>query len=94
MNFSGIIIGLASFMLIGLFHPIVIKAEYHLGTKCWWMFFLVGLIGVITSLCVKNIQASILWGIFAFSCFWSILELFQQKKRVEKGWFPKKTASK
>lgn len=94
MNFSGIIIGLASFMLIGLFHPIVIKAEYHLGTKCWWMFFLVGLIGVIASLCVKNIQASILLGIFAFSCFWSILELFQQKKRVEKGWFPKKTASK
>ena len=94
MNFSGIIIGLASFMLIGLFHPIVIKAEYHLGTKCWWMFTLVGLIGVIASLCVKNIQASILLGIFAFSCFWSILELFQQKKRVEKGRFPKKTASK
>ena len=27
-------------------------------------------------------------GVTAFSCFWSILELFQQKKRVEKGWFP------
>ena len=94
MNFSGILIGLASFMLIGLFHPIVIKAEYHLGTKCWWMFALVGIIGVIASLCVKNIQISILLGIFAFSCFWSILELFQQKKRVEKGWFPKKTKSK
>jgi hypothetical protein len=26
----------------------------------------------------------------AFSSFWSILELFEQKKRVEKGWFPKK----
>ncbi len=90
MNFSGIIIGLASFLLIGLFHPIVIKAEYHLGTQCWWMFALVGILGAIASLCVKNIQMSILLGIFAFSCFWSILELFQQKKRVEKGWFPKK----
>ena len=26
---------------------------------------------------------------FAFSSFWSILELFQQEKRVERGWFPK-----
>ncbi|MBQ5864199.1 MAG: DUF4491 family protein, partial [Bacteroidales bacterium] len=23
------------------------------------------------------------------SSFWSILEVFEQKKRVEKGWFPK-----
>ncbi|MBO7458075.1 MAG: DUF4491 family protein [Paludibacteraceae bacterium] len=25
----------------------------------------------------------------ACSSFWSILELFEQKKRVERGWFPK-----
>jgi hypothetical protein len=29
-------------------------------------------------------------GVFAFSSFWSIGELFQQRKRVEKGWFPKR----
>lgn len=29
-------------------------------------------------------------GVFSFSCFWSILELFQQSERVRKGWFPKK----
>ena len=28
-------------------------------------------------------------GILAFSCFWSIRELFEQEQRVKKGWFPK-----
>ncbi|MDD7608206.1 MAG: DUF4491 family protein [Bacteroidales bacterium] len=28
--------------------------------------------------------------ICSFSCFWSILELFQQRERVRKGWLPKK----
>ncbi|MBQ9963354.1 MAG: DUF4491 family protein, partial [Alistipes sp.] len=34
MNFTGIIIGVATFLIIGLFHPIVIKAEYYIGTRC------------------------------------------------------------
>lgn len=33
MNFSGIIIGAATFLCIGMFHPIVIKAEYHFGVE-------------------------------------------------------------
>ncbi|MBR4089087.1 MAG: DUF4491 family protein [Bacteroidales bacterium] len=44
MYFTGIIIGLATFLIIGLFHPIVIKAEYYLGTKCWWAFLLAGMV--------------------------------------------------
>ncbi|MBQ8450132.1 MAG: DUF4491 family protein, partial [Bacteroidaceae bacterium] len=28
LNFQGIIIGIATFLVIGLFHPLVIKAEY------------------------------------------------------------------
>lgn len=31
MNFSGILIGVLTFFLIGLFHPIVIYAEYYFG---------------------------------------------------------------
>ena len=27
-------------------------------------------------------------GGFAFSCFWSIHEMFQQERRVLRGWFP------
>lgn len=89
MNFTGIIIGSAVFLMIGIFHPIVIKAEYYYGTKCWPIFALVGLLTLIGSLLISSTVWSVLLGSFAFSCFWSILELFQQKKRVEKGWFPK-----
>lgn len=89
MNFTGIIIGSAVFFMIGIFHPIVIKAEYYYGTKCWPIFALVGLLTLIGSLLISSTVWSVLLGSFAFSCFWSILELFQQKKRVEKGWFPK-----
>ena len=27
-------------------------------------------------------------GVFAFSSFWTIKELFEQQERVRKGWFP------
>ena len=89
MNFTGIIIGGSVFLMIGIFHPIVIKAEYYYGTKCWSIFALVGLLTLIGSILISSTVWSVLLGSFAFSCFWSILELFEQKKRVEKGWFPK-----
>ena len=89
MNFTGIIIGGAVFLMIGIFHPIVIKAEYYYGIKCWPIFALVGLLTLIGSILISSTVWSVLLGSFAFSCFWSILELFEQKKRVERGWFPK-----
>lgn len=88
LNFSGIIIGVATFLIIGLFHPLVIKAEYYIGVKSWWLFMLLGVISVVASLLVENLTLSILLGVVAFSSFWSIGEVFEQKKRVERGWFP------
>ena len=88
MYFTGIIIGLATFLIIGLFHPIVIKAEYYLGTKCWWAFLLAGILFCGLSLIVANVILSTVFGVTAFSSFWSRLELFEQKERVRKGWFP------
>jgi uncharacterized membrane protein len=87
-NISGIIIGVATFLIIGLFHPLVIKAEYYIGVNSWWLFLLLGILSAIASLLVVNLIISILLGVVAFSSFWSIGEVFQQKKRVEKGWFP------
>ena len=89
MNFTGIIIGVASFLCIGLFHPVVIKAEYYLGVRCWWMFLLLGVACIAASLLVAEVILSTILGVVAFSAFWSILELFKQKERVAKGWFPK-----
>lgn len=88
MNFSGIFLGVSAFLIIGLFHPIVIKAEYHLGKRCWWMFALAGIGFCITALFIGNTVISSIVGVVGFSCFWSILELFEQEKRVKRGWFP------
>lgn len=87
---GGILIGAATFLIIGLFHPIVIKAEYHFGTRVWWIFLLAGVAGLAASILCDNLVVSAILGVFGFSSLWSILELFDQKKRVEKGWFPKK----
>ena len=86
----GLTIGIATFLIIGLFHPIVVKAEYYWGTRCWWIFLLLGIIGVIISVITTSVFISVLCGVFAFSSFWTIKELFEQKERVKKGWFPKR----
>ena len=88
MNFAGILLGAAAFLLIGVFHPIVIKSEYHWGKKCWWVFAIAGAVCTIVSLLIIDIVVSSIIGVLAFCFFWSILELFEQEKRVKKGWFP------
>lgn len=87
LDFTGLIVGAATFLTIGLFHPIVIKAEYHWGAGCWWLFLVVGLVCVGGSLFLYGIAAIIL-GVVGFSSLWSILELIKQRKRVDRGWFP------
>lgn len=89
MNFEGVIIGVCTFLIIGLFHPLVIKAEYHLGVGSWWIFLILGIGTMVASLLVESLTLSTLLGVFAFSSFWSIKELFEQRERVRKGWFPK-----
>jgi hypothetical protein len=93
MSTNGIVIGALAFLLIGVFHPIVIHGEYHFGTKLWPVFLGAGILLCVLSLFVENIIFNAALGITAFSCFWSIFELFQQKKRVERGWFSKKQNS-
>ena len=89
MNYTGLLVGLATFLIIGLFHPLVIKAEYYLGVKSWWIFAMSGIIFSVLSILAEDMIWSTILGVTAFSSFWSILEVFEQKKRVQKGWFPK-----
>jgi hypothetical protein len=90
MNIQGPIIGLVAFLIIGIFHPIVVKSEYHLGTRIWPLFLVVGIASIVFSLFVEHTVVSAILGIFGFSALWSIHELFEQVERVRKGWFPKK----
>lgn len=88
MNFDGIILGVSAFLIIGLFHPIVIKAEYYFGKGCWWVFVLVAIFFGAVSLMVTDTIVSAVLGVLSFSSLWSVLEIFEQEKRVKKGWFP------
>jgi hypothetical protein len=88
-HLGGLVLGISTFLIIGIFHPIVIKAEYYYGKRSWWFFLIMGIFGVIACLLVSDLFWSSLLGVFAFSCFWSIHEIFQQEERVHKGWFPK-----
>ena len=90
MYFTGLIIGIATFLIIGLFHPLVIKGEYYFGTRCWWVFAVMGAVAIAASLMIADVLWSTLLAVWGASSFWSIGELFEQKKRVEKGWFPKR----
>lgn len=89
MHWTGLIIGIVAFMSIGIFHPIVIKAEYYFSKNIWPVFLVLGIVLVVVSLFTKNVIASSALGVIGLTCLWSIGELFEQEKRVEKGWFPK-----
>ena len=88
LYFTGIIIAISTFLIIGFFHPIVIKAEYYTGTRLWWVFLLVGIASIVAALFIANTILSAIIGVFGASSLWGIGELFSQKQRVKKGWFP------
>ena len=88
-HLTGLAIGICTFLIIGLFHPVVIKCEYYFGTRCWWWFLILGTAGAAASIWVDSLFWSVLLGVFSFSSFWTILEVFEQQERVRKGWFPK-----
>ncbi len=89
LYYSGILLGVIVFVIIGVFHPLVIKAEYYMGRKSCWLFFFTGLLTCGASLFIQNLFVSAIFGVLGFTCFWSIKEVFDQEKRVKKGLFPK-----
>lgn len=88
MYFTGIIIAICTFLTIGIWHPIVIKTEYHWGTRPWKIYLTIGIICILAALFIENAIVSSCVGVFGASALWGIGELFSQKKRVQKGWFP------
>lgn len=90
MNFTGLIFGFFVFFSIGVYHVLVVKVEYHWGTWPWVVFLALGVICIYLSLTSRGQVNSIFWGYLGFVNLWTIRELFEQKKRVEKGWYPAK----
>ena len=88
MNWEGVIIGAAAFIIIGIFHPIVIKSEYHFSKRIWPLFLVLGLSCLGLSTQIESTYGAAVAGIFGFASLWSIHELIEQEERVQKGWFP------
>ena len=94
MMVSGIIVGLVSFLIIGLLHPVVIKMEYHWGKRSWPILAVSGIMSTVVSLLSNDLVISIVLGVLAFFLFWSVKELFEQEERVRKGWYPSNSRKK
>ncbi|MBR1872454.1 MAG: DUF4491 family protein [Bacteroidales bacterium] len=92
MNLSGIVVGAAVFLIIGLCHPLVIKMEYYWGKRSWWVLALAGVALSAWSLFVEDKLVATIIGAAAFSCFWGIHEILSQEMRVLRGWFPENPA--
>ncbi len=87
LNWEGLALGACTFIIIGVFHPLVIKGEYYFGQKVKWAFALLGIAASAAALLTEGFLSCIL-AVVAFSSFWSIKEVAEQRERVRKGWFP------
>ncbi len=90
MQFDGILVGAGTFLIIGLLHVAVIKTEYHWGVTVWPIYLAAGVLAIAASLFVKILVISALLCVLGFSLLWGIRELYEQRERVNRGWFPKK----
>lgn len=88
LNLEGVVVGAASLLVIGAFHPLVIWCEYRFTQRIWPVFLIAGLLCLLAALLIQGIL-SVLLGLLGAGCLWSIRELKEQAKRVERGWFPK-----
>lgn len=82
---EGLFIGVLTFLLIGLFHPFVIKGEYYFGRKLIYICVVMGIFLAVISILMTDIVLSIIFGIISCCFFWSIIEVFEQEVRVLKG---------
>ena len=55
MHFEGLAMGVIVFLIIGIFHLVVIKVEYYFGKQVWPVFFVVAWGFAIWSLYTENL---------------------------------------
>ena len=89
MNFSGIVIGIVAFVIIGVFHPVVVKCEYHFTDRVWPVFLVLGIASIAVSFFIRHTIVAAGLGVLGCTFLWSIRELKEQTRRVDKGWFLK-----
>jgi len=94
MYFDGIIIGLIAFIMIGLFHPLVIYGEYHFGVKICTLFFCFGIISCIILIIIENKIISATIAIIDFIVFGVYMNCSNRKKELKMAGFQKRKTIK
>lgn len=87
VHFEGILVALFSYVIIGIFHPVVIKCEYYFSSRIWPVFLVCGILLLAGALFTAG-MLSIVLSLLGASFLWCIHELKEQEERVAKGWFP------
>ena len=88
MNAFGLLIGIATLLVIGLGFPLVIRSERHLG-YLWWPYMLgLGLLIIAVSLFITIDWLSAIVGVLGATFVWGSTELKEQAARAELCWFP------
>lgn len=88
MNAFGLIVGIATLLIIGLGFPLVIQGERRFG-YLWWPYMMgVGVIIIGVSLVVPADWLSVVIGALGATFVWGSTELKEQAIRAELGWFP------
>jgi hypothetical protein len=88
MNTFGMIIGIATLLIIGLGFPLVIRGERYLG-YLWWPYMMgLGFLIVFASLFISSDWLSVVVGVLGATFVWGSTELKEQAVRAELGWFP------
>ncbi|MBI5965184.1 MAG: DUF4491 family protein [Chloroflexi bacterium] len=88
MNAFGLIIGIATLLIIGLGFPLVIRGERYLG-YLWWPYMMgLGFLIVFASLFISSDWLSVVVGVLGATFVWGSTELKEQAVRAELGWFP------
>ena len=67
LYYEGVIIAISTFLIIGIFHPVVVKVEYYFGTKPWWIFLFAGILSICGAFCIKEILYSAILGVLGAS---------------------------
>lgn len=88
MNAFGLIVGIATLLIIGLGFPLVIQGERRFG-YLWWPYMLgIGVLIIGVSLFVPVDWLSVVIGALGATFVWGSTELKEQAIRAEVGWFP------
>lgn len=84
VNMEGVAVGIVALVMIGVFHPIVIKCEYYFSHRIWPLFLAAGIGFLLAALFTEGMLSMIL-GLAGVSCLWSIRELQEQAQPGREG---------